>query len=271
MATNSVHYVPSGRSIHSNASSASLWIIQMRWSFTLKIYIHNWGFHFYNMVKPGNVSRKNLFKLRNGIKSNPTRVPFIESADLCSMGYRQPNYTRKETQVYGAYTVLHNDKSTRKATQFRRCQLLKAYSERWTREQQHTPWHLEDKATGPDQIWARLMKEAADQQASTGRWPYRISQPDGDSTGHPYCRPQPWMCGRRRSLPTSSRRGTTPQQATIALLRWHRSLRRWWNTSSARKLCVISTSMTFFTMLNMASGKDVRVRHNSYLVPSSPR
>ena len=75
--------------------------------------------------------------------------------------------------------------------------------------------------------------------------------------------------GRRWTLSQSSRRETTPQLATIALFRWHRSLRRWWNTSSARKWCVISTSMTFFTMLNMASGKDVHVRHSSYLVPTT--
>ena len=84
------------------------------------------------------------------------------------------------------------------------------------------------------------------------------------STGH-----QSRRSGRRRTLSPSSRRETTPQLATIGLFRWHRSLRRWWNTSSARKWCVISTSMMFFTMLNMASGKDVRARHSSYLVPTT--
>ena len=89
------------------------------------------------------------------------------------------------------------------------------------------------------------------------------------STEHLFNRPHSRRSGRRRTLSPPSRRETTPQLATIALFRWHRLLRRWWTTSSAREWCVISTSMMFFTMLNMASGKDVHVRHSSSLVPTT--
>ena len=58
------------------------------------------------------------------------------------------------------------------------------------------------------------------------------------STEHLFNRPHSRRSGRRRTLSPPSRRETTPQLATIALFRWHRSLRRWWNASSARQWCI---------------------------------
>ena len=119
---------------------------------------------------------------------------------------------------------------------------------------------------------SRLTKLPAQMRSRPGFW---RRQPTSwhhswlPSTGHLFNRPQSRMSGRRRTLSPSSRSETTPQLSTIALFRWHRSLRSWWNTPSARKWCDISTSMMFFTILNMASGKDVRARHSSYLVPTT--